>query len=308
VFAVNRCYEEGLYFSDYAGFCDAAEKRVPRRALARAEERGRLPDDFARIRVRDVVFTYPGADAPSLNGVSLDLRKGEVVALVGENGSGKTTLAKIMAGLYDPDAGEVRWDEVPLAAVPPQDVWERIAVIAQEYTHWPMTARQNITMGRGADGPDGRAEGGEEDPAMLAAARAAGADEVVAELSRGYGTLLDRRFMGGADLSGGQWQRLAIARALMAVEDGAGVLVLDEPTANLDVRAEAAFYDRFLDLTAGLTTILISHRFSTVRRADRIVVLAGGRVVEEGTHGELVAAGGRYAEMFRVQAERFGAA
>ncbi|NEA28631.1 ABC transporter ATP-binding protein [Actinomadura bangladeshensis] len=304
VFAVNQCYEEGLYFGDYLGFCDAAEKRIPHRALAPAEDRRRLPDDFARIRVRDVVFTYPGADAPSLNGVSLDLRKGEVVALVGENGSGKTTLAKIMAGLYDPDAGEVRWDEVPLAAVPPQDVWERIAVIAQEYTHWPMTARQNITMGRGADGPDGRAEGGEEDPAMLAAARAAGADEVVAELSRGYGTLLDRRFKGGADLSGGQWQRLAVARGFFR---DAPLLICDEPTAALDARAEHQLFERIRTHADGRTVLLITHRLASVRYADRIYVLERGEVIEEGDHAALMARGGLYADLYSLQAAAYAA-
>ena len=157
VYAVNQCYEEGLYFGDYLAFCAKAEQRIPRRSLppAGTKARERLPDDFACIRVRDVTFTYPGSDTPSLNGISLHLRKGEVVALVGENGSGKTTLAKVMGGLYDPDEGEVLWDRVPLTRVAPHDVWERVAVIAQNYTHWPMTARRNITMGRGREHVDG---------------------------------------------------------------------------------------------------------------------------------------------------------
>ncbi|MFB4309028.1 ABC transporter ATP-binding protein [Actinomadura sp. GTD37] len=300
VFAVNQCYEEGLYFGDYLGFCAAAEERIPRRALPAAQERGRLPDDFARIRVRDVAFTYPGADAPSLRGVSLDVRKGEVVALVGENGSGKTTLAKIMAGLYDPDAGEVRWDDVPLAAVPPQEVWERIAVIAQQYTHWPMTARQNITMGRGRD----HADGGAEDPAMLAAARASGADEVVGELARGYGTLLDRRFKGGADLSGGQWQRLAVARGFFR---DAPLLICDEPTAALDARAEHQLFERIRTHADGRTVLLITHRLASVRYADRIYVLERGEVAEEGDHAALMARGGLYADLYSLQAAAYGA-
>ncbi|QKW37470.1 ABC transporter ATP-binding protein [Actinomadura sp. NAK00032] len=326
VFAVNRCYEEGLYFGDYVAFCAAAEQRIPHRALAPAPaaERRRLPDDFAHIRVRDAVFTYPGADAPSLNGVSLDLRRGEVVALVGENGSGKTTLAKIMAGLYDPDSGEVRWDDVPLTDVPPQDVWERIAVIAQEYTHWPMTARQNITMGRGRDGAEsgnGNGDGG-EDPAMLAAARASGADEVVAELARGYGTLLDRRFKGGADLSGGQWQRLAVARGFFR---DAPLLICDEPTAALDARAEHQLFERIRTHADGRTVLqppptadqptssarrtvlLITHRLASVRHADRIYVLEHGRVIEEGTHAALMARGGLYADLYSLQAAAYGA-
>ncbi|WP_084263024.1 ABC transporter ATP-binding protein [Actinomadura formosensis] len=301
VFAVNQCYEEGLYFGDYLAFCDAAEKRIPHRALpaAPARERGRLPDDFACIRVRDVTFTYPGADTPSLAGVSVDLRKGEVVALVGENGSGKTTLAKIMACLYDPDAGEVRWDDVPLTEVPPQEVWERIAVIAQEYTHWPMTARQNITMGRGRE----PAEGGEEDPAMLAAARASGADEVVADLGHGYGTLLDRRFKGGAELSGGQWQRLAVARGFFR---DAPLLVCDEPTAALDARAEHQLFERIRTHAGGRTVLLITHRLASVRHADRIYVLERGKVIEEGDHATLMARGGLYAELYSLQAAAYG--
>ncbi|WP_396453902.1 ABC transporter ATP-binding protein [Actinomadura sp.] len=321
VYAVNQCYEEGLYFGDYLNFCEAAQQRIPSRALAPARAGGSLPDDFSRIRVRDVVFTYPGADAPSLNGVSLDLRKGEVVALVGENGSGKTTLAKIIAGLYDPDSGDVRWDDVPLSTVPPQDVWERIAVIAQEYTHWPMTARQNITMGRGRDH-----SGGAEDPEMLAAARASGADEVVAELSLGYGTLLDRRFKGGADLSGGQWQRFAVARGFFR---DAPLLICDEPTAALDARTEHQLFERIRTHADGSsarrtvlqpppttdqptssarrTVLLITHRLASVRYADRIYVLERGRVIEEGDHEALMARGGLYADLYSLQAAAYGA-
>ncbi|TDC71288.1 ABC transporter ATP-binding protein [Actinomadura sp. GC306] len=300
VFAVNQCYEEGLYFGDYLSFCERAERRIPRRALAtdpRAHER--LPDEFGRIRVRDVVFTYPGADAPSLNGISLDLHRGEVVALVGENGSGKTTLAKVMAGLYDPDAGEVRWDDVPLAQVPPQEVWERIAVIAQKYTHWPMTARQNITMGRG-----GHVQGGAEDPAMLAAARASGADEVVAGLVRGYDTLLDRRFKGGAELSGGQWQRLAVARGFFR---DAPLLICDEPSAALDARAEHQLFERIRTHADGRTVLLITHRLASVRYADRIYVLEHGKVIEEGDHAALMARGGVYADLYSLQAAAYAA-
>jgi ATP-binding cassette subfamily B protein/ATP-binding cassette subfamily C protein len=302
VFAVNRCYEEGLYFSDYIEFCAEAEKRIPRRALppAALEKRERLPDDFACIRVRDVTFTYPGSDTPSLRGVSLDLHKGEVVALVGENGSGKTTLAKLMAGLYDPDEGEIRWDGVPLATVAPQEVWENIAVIAQEYTHWPMTARQNITMGRGRE----HVQGDAEDPAMLAAARASGADEVVDDLAQKYGTLLDRRFKGGAELSGGQWQRLAVARGFYR---DAPLLICDEPTAALDARAEHQLFERIRTHADGRTVLLITHRLASVRHADRIYVLEHGEVTEEGDHASLMARDGLYADLYSLQAAAYGA-
>ncbi|MFC6881804.1 MULTISPECIES: ABC transporter ATP-binding protein [Actinomadura] len=316
VFAVNHCYEEGLYFGDYLGFCEAAEARVPRRALPSpgAPPAG-PPRDFEVITVEDVAFTYPAAERPSLNGISLEVRRGEVVALVGENGSGKTTLAKIMAGLYDPDAGEVRWDDVPLSTVDPHRVWDSVAVIAQEYTHWPMTARQNITMGRhptsptrekagmdgGGAGVDGTAEGGGED-GMLAAARASGADEVVAGLARGYDTLLDRRFEGGAELSGGQWQRLAVARGFFR---DAPLLICDEPTAALDARAEHHLFERIRTHADGRTVLLITHRLASVRHADRIYVLEHGRVIEEGDHARLMALGGLYAELYSLQAAAY---
>ncbi|MWA03468.1 ATP-binding cassette domain-containing protein [Actinomadura sp. LD22] len=300
VFAVNQCYEEGLYFGDYLAFCDAAEARVPQRALPPpdTDSHPALPADFARIEVRDVTFTYPGSDAPSLRGVSLELRRGEVVALVGENGSGKTTLSRIMGGLYEPDAGEVRWDDVALTDVLQAEVWSRVAVIAQEYTHWPMTARQNITMGRG---PEHR-PGEPEDPAVLAAARASGAEEVVADLARGYDTLLDRRFQGGAELSGGQWQRLAVARGFYR---DAPLLICDEPTASLDARAEHLLFDRIRDHAAGRTVLLITHRLASVRYADRIYVLEHGKVIEEGDHTTLMAAGGLYADLYNLQASAY---
>ncbi|XVQ08745.1 ABC transporter ATP-binding protein [Spirillospora sp. CA-255316] len=298
VFAVNRCYEEGLYFGDYLDFCAEAEKRVPRGAGMAGDGSEaaavRLPADFDRITAEKLTFTYPGAEAPSLRGVSLEVRRGEVVALVGENGSGKSTLAKILAGLYDPDGGEIRWDEVPLRSVPPERVWERVAVIAQEYTHWPMTARQNITMGRDA---------GEEE--LLAAARASGAAEVVEELAHGYDTLLDRRFQGGAELSGGQWQRLAVARGFFR---DAPLLICDEPTAALDARAEHHLFERIRTHADGRTVLLITHRLASVRHADRIYVLEQGKVIEEGDHAALMALGGLYAELYGLQASAYRAA
>ncbi|MDL4819597.1 ABC transporter ATP-binding protein [Actinomadura opuntiae] len=312
VFAVNQCYEEGLYFGDYLAFCDTAEARIPRRSLPPPDTasdtgsdtasdtvpRPALPAAFDRIRVRDVTFTYPGSDSPSLSGVSMEVRRGEVVALVGENGSGKTTLSRIMAGLYDPDDGEVLWDDVPLTAVRPHEVWSRVAVIAQEYTHWPMAARENITMGRG---PRHRT-GAPEDPAVLAAARASGAEEVVADLPRGYDTLLDRRFEGGAELSGGQWQRLAVARGFYR---DAPLLICDEPTASLDARAEHLLFDRIRDHAAGRTVLLITHRLASVRFADRIYVLEHGKVIEEGDHAALMTQGGLYADLYTLQSQAY---
>lgn len=291
VYTVNRTYEEGLYFGDYLAFCAEAERRVP--DLTGRRE-GALPPDFRRIEVDDLTFTYPGADSPSLRGVSIELRSGEVVALVGENGSGKSTLAKIMAGLYEPDQGDVRWDGVSLRTMDTERLRERIAVIAQEYTHWPMTARENITMGR----EDGEAAQRE----MRAAATAAGADEVVADLAQGYETLLDRRFAGGAELSGGQWQRLAVARGFYRE---APLLICDEPTAALDARAEHALFDRIRAHADGRTVLLITHRMASVRHADRIYVLDHGKVVEEGDHGSLMALGGIYADLYTLQASAY---
>ncbi|WP_433336783.1 ABC transporter ATP-binding protein [Spirillospora sp. CA-294931] len=287
VFAVNQCYEEGLYFGDFLTFCAEAESR----ASPRAGRPARLPDDFDTINVEDVTFTYPGSDKPSLNGISLELHRGEVVALVGENGSGKTTLAKIIAGLYDPEGGDVRWDGVLLREVPPDDLWNRVAVIAQEYTHWPMTARQNITMGR----PDVEAE-------VLAAARDSGAEEVVSGLTRGYDTLLDRRFEGGAELSGGQWQRLAVARGFYR---DAPLLICDEPTAALDARAEHHLFERIRTHADGRTVLLITHRLASVRHADRIYVLDRGKVIEEGDHARLMSLNGLYADLYTLQATAY---
>lgn len=173
----------------------------------------------------------------------------------------------------------------------------RLAAIFQDFVHYDFSVRDNVGFGA--------IEVMDDDSRIRSALDRAGALELVDGLPHGLETTLSREYADGAELSGGQWQRIALARALMAVQGGASVLVLDEPTANLDVRAEAAFFDRFLELTRGLTTILISHRFSTVRRAERIVVLEDGRVVEDGTHAELLAAGGRYAELFRLQASRF---
>jgi ABC-type multidrug transport system fused ATPase/permease subunit len=254
-----------------------------------------------------------------LDGLDLAIPAGRSLAIVGANGAGKTTLIKLLCGLYEPTAGRVTVDGVDLRALLPADWQRRVAAIFQDFVQYHLTARENVVLG---------APGHAEDLERLrAAAEKAGAAEVIEALPRGWDTVLSRRYEGGTDLSGGQWQRIALARALFAVEPasrshtplpgspagatrtpadpGARVLILDEPTAALDVRAEAALYERFLELTAGLTTIVISHRFSTVRRADRIVVLDGGRVAEDGTHESLVAAGGRYATMFALQAQRF---
>ncbi|MEV0939448.1 ABC transporter ATP-binding protein [Micromonospora wenchangensis] len=248
--------------------------------------------DFTGVR-----FGYPGATAPVVDGLDLHIPAGRCTALVGVNGAGKTTLVKLLARLYSPDAGAVRADGVDLADLPARDWQRRIAVVFQDFVRYELSVAANIGFGA-VEHLDDRA-------GIRRAAEAAGLLDTLDALPDGLDTLLSRAYDGGVDLSGGQWQRIAIARALFALYHGSTVLVLDEPTAALDVRAEAEFFARFAELTRGRTTVLISHRLSSVRLADRIVLLDGGRVVEQGSHDELMAAGGRYATMFTLQAERF---
>ncbi|MDQ4069924.1 MAG: ATP-binding cassette domain-containing protein, partial [Actinomycetota bacterium] len=234
-----------------------------------------------------------------LSGVTLELPAGQAIALVGPNGTGKTTLVKLLAGLYEPDRGRIVVDGTDLADLDLAAWRKRLAVIFQDFERYELPARDNVGFGALPLRDD--------ELALARAVRLAGASSIVDRLPAGLGTVLSRRYPGGADLSGGEWQKIALARALLAVQGGARVLVLDEPTANLDVRAEAELFDDLLEVTASCTTVLVSHRFSTVRRADLIYVLEpGGRVVESGSHDELVALDGRYAELFSLQAARFG--
>jgi ATP-binding cassette, subfamily B, bacterial len=249
------------------------------------------------IRFEGVGYTYPSGDTPVLDGLDLELRAGESLAIVGVNGAGKTTLVTLLARLRDPTWGRITVDGTDLRDLDPRD-WQRgVAVVYQDFTKYPLTARENVGL---------RDLGGDIDPDTLdeAAARV-GAQDVIKGLPGGWDTICAPGYTGGTDLSGGQWQRIALARALYAVARGARVLVLDEPTAQLDIRAESAFYGRFLEITQGLTTVVISHRFGTVRRADRIAVLDGGRITELGSHDELITARGSYAELFNLQAARF---
>jgi ATP-binding cassette, subfamily B, bacterial len=285
MYAVNQCYEEGLYFSDYLAFCDDALSRLPSPGLAP------VPAGFERIVASGVTFSYPGVSSPSLRDVSIEIRRGEVVALVGENGSGKTTLAKVLAGLYQPAAGTVCWDDTPLSEVDGEPLRERIAVIAQDHANWPLTVRHNITMGRSLDLD-----------LLAAAVAASGADTVIDGLARGFDTLLARQFKDGAELSGGQWQRIAAARGFYRA---APLLIMDEPTAALDARAEYALFSSIRTLAVDRTVLIITHRLASVRHADRIYVLANGQVIESGTHGELVALGGQYAELYTLQASQY---
>jgi len=257
------------------------------------------------VRFEEVRFRYPGADRDVFGGLDLVLRAGQSTALVGINGAGKTTLVKLLARLHDPVSGRILVDGTDLSLLRPTEWQRQVAVVFQDFAHYPLSFAENIGFGS---------------PSFLSdvaglsdAARRAGALDVLSGLSglsgpsglSGWDTVLSRSYDGGVDLSGGQWQRIALARALFAVRHGATILVLDEPTAWLDARGEADFFDRFLEITEGTTTLIISHRFSTVRRADHICVLDEGRVLEEGDHESLIAAGRRYAELFGLQAARF---
>lgn len=255
----------------------------------------RRADDLpsSGIRFEAVSFHYPGQRHAAFTNLDLDIPAGRSLAIVGPNGAGKTTLVKLLSRLYDPTGGRIVVDGVDLAEVDPRAWQHNIAAIFQDFIHYPLSAADNVGLGAWERAGDSAA--------VRAAAERAGADEVIGRLPAGWDTVLSRGTDGGVELSGGQWQRVALARALFAVDAGASVLILDEPTAALDVRAEAEFYDRFLELTSGVTTIVISHRFSTVRRADRIAVIEDGRVSELGDHASLLDAGGRYAHMFRLQ-------
>jgi ATP-binding cassette subfamily B protein len=245
----------------------------------------------SEIRFRDVTFAYPGTNEPVLAGFDLTIPTGSSLAIVGQNGAGKTTLAKLLCRLYDLQGGAIEIDGVDLREID-LDAWRsRVAAVFQDFIRFELPLRDNV------------APAGAPDDAIGDALVAAGA-ATLADLD----TVLARGYAGGTELSGGQWQRVALARALCAVRMGAGVVLLDEPTAQLDVRGEAEIFDRILTATRHTTTILISHRFSTVRHADRICVLEGGRVVELGTHEELMASGGRYRTMFDLQASRFASA
>ncbi|WP_324649613.1 ABC transporter ATP-binding protein [Georgenia sp. H159] len=285
---MQSIFEAGLFLQDVDQFLELG-------AAAHGEEAGApAPESFAEIVVDDVHFGYPGSTSEALRGVDVRIRRGQVVALVGENGSGKTTLAKILAGLYDPTSGAVRWDGRDTREYSRVSVRERVAVIFQDFVRYAFTARENISVGRHTVEPD--------DGRVAEAAGRAGAAGFLESLPKGYDTILSRLFKGGRDLSGGQWQRVAIARAFYR---DAQLMILDEPTAALDPRAESALYESLRAVLAGRTAVFISHRFSSVRSADVIYVLDQGRVVEAGSHEELMAREGRYAELFRLQAAAY---
>jgi ATP-binding cassette subfamily B protein len=286
------------FFSGMAGGePDAARTVEDSRAAAQDGADTEVPEPTGTIRFDKVSFHYPGQQRMILDELDLTLPIGRCTALVGVNGAGKTTLVKLLARLHEPTSGAILLDGVDIRTYPVEAWRAKLGVIFQDFARYEVSAADNVAFGSVAHVDD--REG------VRAVIEAVGLDEVLDSLPRGMDTPLARHLDGGADLSGGQWQRIALARALFALRHGSPVLVLDEPTASLDVRAEAGFFKEFTDIARGATTLLISHRFSTVRQADLIVVLENGKVTEHGSHEELLAAEGRYAHLFRLQADRF---
>ncbi|MGK5628757.1 ABC transporter ATP-binding protein [Streptomyces sp. URMC 123] len=278
-------FRTGLYLDDWQAFL--------RRTDELAAVRGTLdPGPPTEIRLKSATFTFPTKTEPALHDIDLTLRRGEVVALVGENGSGKTTLSRMVTGLFLPTSGSVRWNGVDLAEADPERVWSHVGLVPQFFANWPMAARENITLGQP------RSHG---DTDVWRAADAAGLPEVIDALPDGLDTLLARTIWGGHELSGGQWQRFACARALYREPP---VLVLDEPTSDLDARAEHKIFQALRRIAPDRITVVVTHQLDNTRMADRIVVLRHGRIVEEGTFDELTKAGGLFQELYALSQDR----
>ncbi|PZG02970.1 ATP-binding cassette domain-containing protein [Micromonospora deserti] len=296
-FQVDRVYTEGQHFGDYTGFMTRAASYLPEPAPGTANAApSAVPEPLRELTVTDVTLRYPDRDTPAVDRVTLTIEAGQTVAFVGENGSGKTTLAAMIATLRAPTEGVICWNSRPLPGWDLDGLRARIAVVTQEYHKWPFTAATNIAIGD----VDTEAR---QDRIEAAAARAV-AHDMIKDLPHGYETLLDRTFAKGQDLSGGQWQRITAARGFLR---DAELLIMDEPSSALDPRAEDALFQAIRDRQGRATTILITHRLANVRHADRIFVLHHGALVEAGSHDELLAAGGRYADLFTLQAAGYDA-
>ncbi len=286
--------DQALFLTDLVAFFEmrpTVESKLDARPVPRPVRRG--------FEFRNVSFAYPGSERRVLKDFNFTLHAGERIALIGENGQGKTTIVKLITRLYDPTEGEILLDGVDLREYSLKDLHHEIGVIFQDFMRYEMTARENIAVGALQDFelPEDVPQ-----PMLDVASHKSLAENVIQKLPAGYEQTLGRRFEGGVDLSGGEWQRMALARAYLRDSQ---LLILDEPTAALDARSEQQVFERFAELTQGKMALLISHRFSTVRMADRIVVLEGGRIVEEGTHATLIAQAGRYATMFEMQAASY---
>ena len=286
--AISGMYEDNLYLSNLYEYLEQ-----PEQADSGVLREGKQPGDG--VRFENVQFTYPGSAEPALNDIDLHIRPSESLALVGENGAGKTTLIKLMTGLYKPDSGRILLDGSPLADWDRKVLDKRFGVIFQDFAHYQLTAGENIGAGD--------VENFEREDDWRAAAAKGLADTFIEKLPNEYETQLGRWFQSGQELSSGQWQKIALARAFM--DKKADILILDEPTASMDAAAEAAMFEHFRDLSRDKITILISHRFSTVRRADQIIVVDQGAIVERGSHDELMSIQGHYATLFTLQAEGY---
>jgi ATP-binding cassette subfamily B protein len=293
--SINLLYEDAFYIDLYRRLIDDCQRRRLRSTGVTA------PSDPEKIQLQNVSFSYPNSDSLVLDSIDLTIERGQIVALVGVNGSGKTTLGKLITGLYLPKSGEVRWDGVDIATADPKTVHEQISVISQDPARWPMTAELNIRVGR-LDRSDSDGSIWQDVTAR------SGAAEVIDSLDQGKNSLLSAKFKDGKELSGGQWQRISVARGMYR---DAAILVADEPTAALDAKAEAAVFAALQqasmhgDGDSRRTTILVTHRIANIRHADLIVVLDQGRIVEQGTHHELMAMGGFYRELFDIQARAY---
>lgn len=291
LFSLGALYEHDLYMSNLLDFLAQPTTRrliaqLPASAASSGSERG--------IRFRGVGFRYPGQDGFALRNIDLFIPAGRSLALVGQNGAGKSTFIKLLTGLYQPTEGQVLIDGLDVSLMPPEVLRQRIAVVFQDFNQYQFSARENVGFGSPLHA---------QDVERVQRALSRGGADFIRELPDGIDTQLGRLFHNGVELSGGQWQRIALARAFMREE--ADILILDEPTAALDATAEREIFERFRHLSQGRTALLISHRFPTVRMADHIVVLESSRVIEQGTHDALLAQGGQYATMFRLQAQGY---
>ena len=284
----TRITESAMYLADYFDFMDIQPAVYKHKLIP-------LPDEVHEgFEFRNVSFSYPGTTKKVLNNISFKLNKGEKLALVGENGAGKTTLVKLLVRLYEPADGEILMDGVNIQSYKRSDYQQKFGAIFQDFVKYYLTAKENIAIGNILELDD--------QPRIESAAENSLADKVVKELPELYNQILGKRFGSGTELSGGQWQKIALARAYMSEGE---VIILDEPTSALDARAEHEVFQRFIGLTKGKTSVIISHRFSTVRMADRIIVLRDGGILERGTHEELMARDNLYSELFELQAEGY---
>lgn len=279
-----RLVRTGWYVQDWQRFLDNAHGQ----AMSASRGTTTLPSPPERFEARDITYRYDGAPAASLSGVSLHVKRGEIVALVGENGSGKTTLSRLLCGLLLPSTGAVAWGHTTTAELDPWEAWKNVALVPQKYTYLPLTMRDNITFGQGDT----------SDPAVLAACEGSGAIDMLPGLRSGLDTLLTAEWFGGQQLSGGQWQRIVLTRAF---HRQASLLVMDEPTAALDARAEHRIFTGLRELAKDRAVLLITHRLANVAIADRIVVLDQGRVVQEGTYDQLTREAGLFRTLWELQ-------